>query len=141
MKKLFESEKVFVWYPKHNMTPLFKSKLSDIYRKVGARNISESLSKEESSVVNDGVELEHVDPNNILNLRGLVKLILGFLPCCSLKMKQSKRHEAVQSLVNLSIRETKEPINVSYSLSLSSGDVITKKQTKGCAGKVKVLCL
>ncbi|XP_058745312.1 uncharacterized protein LOC131618061 [Vicia villosa] len=130
MKKLFESEKVFVWYPKHNMTPLFKSKLSDIYRKVGARNISESLSKEESSVVNDDVELEHVDPNNIFNLRGLVKLILGFLACCSLKMEQSMRHEAVQSLVNLSFRETKEPINVSYSLSLSSGDLITKKSNK-----------
>src|SRR3954469_20272524 len=86
------------------------------------------VSKEESSVVNDDVKLEHVDPNNILNLRGLVKLILAY---CSLKMEQSKRHEVVQSLVNLSFRETKEPINVSYSLSLSSGDVITKKSNKG----------
>ncbi|XP_058745309.1 uncharacterized protein LOC131618058 [Vicia villosa] len=130
MKKLFESEKVFVWYPKHNVTPLFKCELSDIYRKIGARNISESLSKEESSVVNDDVKLKHVDPNNIFNLKGLVKLILGFLACSSLKMEQNKRHEAVRSLLNLSFRETKEPINVSYSLSLSSGDVITKKSNK-----------
>ncbi|RHN38923.1 putative histidine kinase-like ATPase domain-containing protein [Medicago truncatula] len=130
MKKLFEKEKVFVWYPQYNMTPLSKSKLSRIYRKIGARNISESLCKEESSSVNDGGKLKHVDPNNIFNLKGLVKLILGFLACPNLKMKPKKRHEAVQSLVNSSFHETTEPINVSYSLSLSSGEIITKKANK-----------
>jgi len=40
MKKLFEREKVFVWYPQHNMAALSKSRLSGIYRKIGARNIS-----------------------------------------------------------------------------------------------------
>ena len=130
MKKLFEREKVFVWYPHHNMTPLSKDELSEIYRKIGARNISESLCKEESSLVNDGVKLKHVDPNNIFNLKGLVKLILGFLACSNLKMEPNKRHEAVQSLLNLSFHETMEPINVSYSLPLSSGDIITKKANK-----------
>ncbi|KAK2352749.1 ATP/DNA binding protein [Trifolium repens] len=130
MKKLFEKEKVFVWYPQYNMTPLSKSKLSDIYRKIGARNISESLSKDESSLVNDGSKLKYVDPNNFFNLKGLVKIILGFLACSSLKMEPKKRHEAVQSLINLSFHETMEPINVSYSLSLSSGDIITKKANK-----------
>jgi sacsin len=130
MKKLFEKEKVFVWYPQYNMTPLSKSKLSDIYRKIGARNISESLSKDESSLVNDGSKLKYVDPNNFFNLKGLVKIILGFLACSSLKMEPKKRHEVVQSLINLSFHETMEPINVSYSLSLSSGDIITKKANK-----------
>ncbi|XP_045819973.1 uncharacterized protein LOC123913312 [Trifolium pratense] len=130
MKKLFEREKVFVWYPQHNMTPLSKCRLSEIYRKTGAKNISESLCKEESSLVNDDVKPKHVDPNNIFNLKGLVKLILGFLACSNLKMEPNKRHEAVQSLLNLSFHETMEPINVSYSLSLSSGDIITKKANK-----------
>jgi sacsin len=130
MKKLFEKEKVFVWYPQYNMTPLSKSKLSDIYRKIGARNISESLSKDESSLVNDGSKLKYVDPNNFFNLKGLVKIILGFLACSSLKMEPKKRHEVVQSLINLSFHETMEPISVSYSLSLSSGDIITKKANK-----------
>ena len=130
MKKLFEREKVFVWYPQYNMTPLFKCKLYDIYRNIGARNISESLCKEESSVVNNGGKLKYVDPNNIFNLKGLVKLILGFLACSSLKMEPKKRQESVQSLINLSFHETTEPINVSYSLSLSSGDIITKKSNK-----------
>ena len=129
MKKLFEREKVFVWYPKHNITPLFKYELYDIYRKIGARNISESLCKEESTLVND-VKLKHVDPNDLFNLKGLVKLILGFLACSSLKMVPKMRHEAVQSLLNLSFHETKEPINVSYSLSLSSGEIIPKKANK-----------
>jgi sacsin len=140
MKKLFEKEKVFVWYPQYNMTPLSKSdnmmtplsksKLSDIYRNIGVRNISESLCKDESSLVNDGGELNCVDPNDIFNLKGLVKLILGFLALPKLKMEPKKRHEAVQSLTNLSFYETMGPINVSYSLSLSSGDIITKKANK-----------
>ncbi|WJX32086.1 hypothetical protein P8452_20455 [Trifolium repens] len=130
VKKLFETEKVFVWYPQNNMTPLSKCKLSEIYRNIGARNISESLCKEELSLVNDGVNLKHVDPNKIFNLKGLVKLILGFLACSNLKMEANKRHEAVQSLLNLSFHETIEPINVRYSLSLSSGDIITKKANK-----------
>ncbi|CAJ2664742.1 unnamed protein product [Trifolium pratense] len=130
MKKLFEKEKVFVWYPQYNITPLSKSKLSDIYRKIGARNISESLCKDESSLVNDDGKLKYVDPNNFFNLKGLVKIILGFLACSSLKMEPKKRHETVQSLINLSFHETMEPINVSYSLSLSSGDIITKKANK-----------
>ncbi|XP_045787926.1 uncharacterized protein LOC123883230 [Trifolium pratense] len=130
MKKLFEMERVFVWYPKHNLTPSLRCELSDIYRKIGARNISESLCREESSLVNDGVKLKHVDPNEIFNLKGLVKLILGFLACSSLEMEPKKRHEAVQTLLSLSFHETKEPINVSYSLLLSNGETITKKANK-----------
>ncbi|AET01325.1 ATP/DNA-binding protein [Medicago truncatula] len=130
MKKLFEREKVFVWYPQHSMKTFSKSELSDIYRKIGVRNISESLCKEESASVNDSDKLNYVDPNNIFNLKGLVKLILGFLACAFPKMEPKKRHEAVQSLINSSFHETTEPINVSYSLSLSSGEIITKKANK-----------
>jgi sacsin len=130
MRKLFEMERVFVWYPKHNLTPSLRCELSGIYRKIGARNISESLYREESSLVNDGAKLKHVDPNDIFNLKGLVKLILGFLACSSLEMEPKKRHEAVQSLLSLSFHETKEPINVSYSLPLSNGETITKKANK-----------
>ncbi|KAI5435695.1 uncharacterized protein LOC127118737 [Lathyrus oleraceus] len=131
LKRLFENEKVFVWYPEQNFGPSSIAKLYDIYRKVGVRNISESLSKEESSLVNDdGVEMVQVDPNSIFNLKGLVKLILGFLACSSLKMEADKRHEAVQGLLNLSFLKTMVPVTVSYSLSLSSGDIVTKKDDK-----------
>ncbi|CAL0313580.1 unnamed protein product [Lupinus luteus] len=78
LMKLFEGEKVFVWFPKQNFAPLDRCKLFDIYRKVGARNFSESLSKEESSFTNS-VDLNEMDAGNVFNLKGLVKLILGFL--------------------------------------------------------------
>ncbi|XP_027337858.1 uncharacterized protein LOC113851547 [Abrus precatorius] len=128
LKRLFENENVFVWFPQ-NMAPLYRCKLFDIYRKIGAQNISESLSKEESSLLN-GDEFNQVDACNIFNMKGLVKLILGFLACSSLKMKQDERHNAVQGLLNLSFFETMKPVTVSYSLSLSSGDIISKKANR-----------
>ncbi|CAJ1949708.1 unnamed protein product [Sphenostylis stenocarpa] len=124
LKKLFGQEKVFVWYPQ-NLAPLTRCELFDIYRKVGARNISESICMEEPSLL-DGVELKQVDPGNICNVKVLAKLILGFLSCSSLKMESNKRHEAVQDLLNLSFFETKGPVTASYKLSLSSGGIITK---------------
>jgi sacsin len=45
-------------------------------------------------------------------------------------MEPDKRHDAVQGLLKLSFLETMEPVSVSYSLPLSSGDVITKKYDK-----------
>ncbi|XP_057425381.1 uncharacterized protein LOC130718771 [Lotus japonicus] len=129
LKKIFEDETVFAWYPQQNLAPSLRCKLFDIYRKIGVRNISESLQKEESSFLNE-VELQQVDPNTIFNVKGLVTLILGFLACSSLQMEPGKRHEAVKGLLNLSFLETLEPITVSYSLSLSSGDVITKKANR-----------
>ncbi|KAE9597291.1 putative histidine kinase-like ATPase domain-containing protein [Lupinus albus] len=129
LMKLFEGEKVFVWYPKQNFAPLDRCNLIDIYRKVGARNFSESLRKEESSFITNSVEFNQVDASNVFNLKGLVKLILGFL-ASNLKMEPEKRHKAVQGLVDLSFYETSESVTVSYGLSLSSGDVITKKANK-----------
>ncbi|XP_061376034.1 uncharacterized protein LOC133318104 [Gastrolobium bilobum] len=126
LKKLFEQKKVFVWCPEQNMAPLSRCKLFDIYRKIGAGNISESVSKEDSSLLN-GAE---VDPSSIFDIKGLVKLILGFLACSSLKLEPEKRHEAVKGLLNLSFLESTEPVNVSYSLTLSSGDTITKKANR-----------
>ncbi|OIV93309.1 hypothetical protein TanjilG_14560 [Lupinus angustifolius] len=128
LMKLFEGEKVFVWFPKQNFAPLDRCKLFDIYRKVGARNFSESLSKEESSLTNCG-ELNEMDAGNVFNLKGLVKLILGFL-ASSLNMEPEKRHKSVQGLIDLSFYETSESVTVSYALSLSSGDVINKKENR-----------
>ncbi|KOM58457.1 hypothetical protein LR48_Vigan11g149100 [Vigna angularis] len=128
MKKLFEQEKVFVWYPQ-NLAPLTRCEWFNMYRKIGARNISESISMEESSLIN-GVKLKKVDPGHICNVKLLAKLILGFLSSSSLKMERSKRHEAVQDLFNLSFFETKGAVTASYTLSLSSGDKIIKKANR-----------
>ncbi|XP_061338867.1 uncharacterized protein LOC133285633 [Gastrolobium bilobum] len=129
LKNLFEQEKLFIWYPKPSLASLQISELLDLYKKIGVRTISESVIKEESSLL-DGVELKQVDPRNIFIGKGLVKLILGFLACSSLKMQAEKRHEAVRGLLDLTVHETIEPVTVSYSLSLSSGDTIAKKANR-----------
>ncbi|KAK8703072.1 hypothetical protein V6N13_021402 [Hibiscus sabdariffa] len=54
--------------------------------------------------------------------KGLLRLILGFLAGSSLNMGADKRHEAVQSLLNLIVLETLETVAVVYTLPLSSGE-------------------
>ena len=80
----------------------------------------------------EGFDVEHVqvDPKNYFIGKVLVKLILGFLACSSLKMEVAKRVEAVQGLLDLTVHETREPATVSYILSLSSGAVFTKKANR-----------
>ena len=128
LKRLFEMEKFFVWYPQ-NLAPSSRSDLSDLYRKIGARSVSECICTEYPLLPNV-VELKQIDAANVCNVKVLVKLILGFLACSSLKMEPNKRHEAVKGLLNLSFFEIKDSINVSYSLSLSSGNIITKRENR-----------
>ena len=71
-----------------------------------------------------------VDPKNYFIGKVLLKLILGFLACSSLKMEVEKRLEAVRGLLDLTVHETREPATVSYVLSLSSGAVLTKKANR-----------
>ncbi|XP_057750297.1 uncharacterized protein LOC130968840 [Arachis stenosperma] len=129
LKNLFQQDGVFVWYPKQSLASLPRSELLDLYKKIGVRTISESVLKEESSLVDDG-KFTQVDPRNVFNGKGLVKLILGFLACSSLRMEAEKRHEAVQGILNLTVCETMEQVTVSYSLPLSSGDVITREANR-----------
>ncbi|KAG5041395.1 hypothetical protein JHK85_013871 [Glycine max] len=126
LQNLFEQERVFVWYPESSLASLPRSELLDLYKKIGVSIISESVLKEESSLL-DGVEVRQVDPSNIFIGKGLVKLVLSFLACSSIKIEAEKRHEAVQGLIELTVHETIEPVTVCYSLSLSSGKTITKK--------------
>jgi len=128
LKRLFEMEKVFVWYP-HNLVPSSRSCLSDKYRKIGARSVSECICTEDPSLPNV-VELKQIDAANVCNVKVLVKLILGFLACSSLKMEPKKRREAMKGVLNLSFFETVDSIDVSYSLSLSSGKIITKRANR-----------
>jgi len=128
LKRLFEMEKFFVWYPQ-NLAPSSRSDLSDLYRKIGARSVSECICTEYPLLPNV-VELKQIDAANVCNVRVLVKLILGFLACSSLKMEPNKRHEAVKGLLNLSFFEAKDSIHVSYSVSLSSGNILTKRANR-----------
>ncbi|KAK9928973.1 hypothetical protein M0R45_026084 [Rubus argutus] len=125
LKYLFEQscpESIFVWYPQPSLPSMPRTKLLEIYRKIGVHTISESVQKEESSLADD-VEVECF-PREKLIKKALFRLILGFLAAPAMEMEAEKRCEAVQGLVNVTVVETTEPITVSYNLPLSSGKVL-----------------
>ncbi|KAL6972989.1 hypothetical protein U1Q18_027163 [Sarracenia purpurea var. burkii] len=126
LKELFHqcsSKPLFVWYPRPTLPSLPCFKLLEIYSKIGVRNISETVRKEEvSSIIMDGAGLNELNPREIFIGKGLLMLILGFLAGPSLQMEAEKRHETVRCLFNLTVLETPEPIMIHYSLSLSSGE-------------------
>ncbi|XP_025013815.2 uncharacterized protein LOC107261958 [Ricinus communis] len=126
LKDLFEkcsTRSIFVWYPQPSAPSLPRSMLLEVYRKIGVRTISESVQMEELSL-EDSIELKQASANEIGIGKGLVRLILGFLADPSLKMEPKTRHEAVKCLLHLTLLETVERIEVSYSLSLSSGEIV-----------------
>ncbi|KAJ9140122.1 hypothetical protein P3X46_030804 [Hevea brasiliensis] len=131
LKDLFEKispRPIFVWYPQPSLPSLPQSKLLDLYRAIGVRTISESVQMKELSL--EDVELKQANPSDILIGKGLVRLILGFLADPSFNMEARRRHEAVQCLFNLTVLETLEPINVSYSLSLYSGEIVNAEVSR-----------
>ncbi|KAJ0077148.1 hypothetical protein Patl1_36513 [Pistacia atlantica] len=129
LKDSFEqsSRSLFVWYPQSSSPSLPRTQLLEIYWNLGVRKISEYVQREELSL-EDGVELEQVNPSDVSIGRGLVKLILGFL--ADLKLEGEKRHEAVKCLLNLTALKTPEPITVRYSLSLSSGEIVDARESR-----------
>ncbi|KAH7857644.1 hypothetical protein Vadar_014947 [Vaccinium darrowii] len=120
LKDLFEQRPIFVWFPQLSLPSLPRSKLLEVYSKIGVRNISECVRKEEISIT-VGVGLNQGNPRENLIGKALIRLILAFLAGPSLRMEEN-RHEAVRCLLNLTVIEIPEPIKICYSLSLSSGE-------------------
>ncbi|XVF11465.1 hypothetical protein REPUB_Repub08aG0030000 [Reevesia pubescens] len=112
---------LFVWYPQPSLPFLPRTMLLELYRKIGVRMISETVQKKELSL-NNGLELKQVNLGDVMIGKELIRLILGFLACSSIKMEADKRLEAVQCLLNLTVLETLEPVAVAYTLLLSSGE-------------------
>ncbi|XP_057972588.1 uncharacterized protein LOC131160730 [Malania oleifera] len=122
LKDLFQQSSprpIFVWCPRSSLPSLPRTKLLEIYRNIGVRTISESVKSDDLSMINIDEK-----PVNLFK-KGLFKLILGFLADPSVRMEVERRHEVAKRLVSVSVFETPQPIAVSYSLSLSSGEVIT----------------
>ncbi|XP_022135202.1 uncharacterized protein LOC111007222 isoform X2 [Momordica charantia] len=126
LKDVFEENSphpIFVWYPQPSSPFLPRSRLLEVYKNIGVRNLSESVEMVEADMV-DGISMKQVNPDDIWIGRGVVRLILGFLADPTKKIEAEKRHEVVQCLLNLSVFETVEPVMIKYSLSLTSGKVI-----------------
>ncbi|XP_068306988.1 uncharacterized protein [Pyrus communis] len=132
LKDLFEQSSphpLFVWYPQPSLPALPRTTLLEIYKKIGVRTISESVHKEELPL-EFGIEQQQEIPRESLIGKPLLKLILGFLADPAFKMEAERRHEAVQGLLSLTVVETTEPINVSYNLPLSSGEVLNVRASR-----------
>ncbi|KAE8123815.1 hypothetical protein FH972_018739 [Carpinus fangiana] len=129
LKDLFEHfypHPIFVWYPRESLPSLSRRKLVEMYKKIGVRTISESVQKEESV----DADLNQMNPKETVLKKGMVRLILGFLADPSRKIEMETRHEALKRLLKITFLETIEPINVNYSLSLSSGEIVKAKATR-----------
>ncbi|OVA09627.1 hypothetical protein BVC80_9101g156 [Macleaya cordata] len=126
LQDIFEkasSDPLFVWYPQPSFPSVTKSKLNEIYSNIGVRTISESVHKNESSVL-DNAELKQVNSRGTFIKRDMIRIILAFLADPSLEMDSEKRHQMVKYLLDLMVFETDEPITVSYGLKLSSGSIL-----------------
>ncbi|KAG7954179.1 hypothetical protein I3843_11G002800 [Carya illinoinensis] len=129
LKDLFERfypQPIFVWYPQRILPSLPRTKLLEIYRKIGVRTISESVQREEASLVDVGQPIQ----GEALIKKGLVRLIFCFLADPVLNMEVGSRHEAIQGLLNATFLETVEPITVNYSLSFSSGKIAQVRESR-----------
>ncbi|KAI3906203.1 hypothetical protein MKW92_001613 [Papaver armeniacum] len=114
---------LFVWYPKPSFLSVTKSKLNGIFASIGVRTISESVSKEGSSVL-DAAELKQITAKGEFVKRGLIRIILAFLADPSLEIDFEKRCQMVTYLLDLLVFETVEPITASYGLKLSTGSTL-----------------
>ena len=125
LKHLFKEsspDSIFVWYPQPSIPSLPRTKLLDIYRKIGVRKISESVHKEDITKL-EASELQPVPEKGTVIGKGLLKLILGFLADPSMELEAGQRQEAVKGLLDLKVFETESAIEVSYKLSMSSGNI------------------
>ncbi|KAJ4901471.1 DNA binding [Raphanus sativus] len=118
LKDLFTESPVFVWYPSPSIPTLSQTKLTEIYRKLGVKEISKCVEMSEAKLTVDGVKTEQGE-NHLIG-RGLVRLVLGFLSDPSLKIEAEERSEIIRSLVSLNVLETPETISTEYTLNLPS---------------------
>ncbi|CAI9283730.1 unnamed protein product [Lactuca saligna] len=86
------SRPIFVWFPQPSQKTLTRTKLVEIYTRLGVRTLSESVKKNTSDVDHDA--FKPVDSKEKIIKKGLLKLILGFLADPNLKIEPKKRHES-----------------------------------------------
>nr|XP_017217487.1 PREDICTED: uncharacterized protein LOC108195066 [Daucus carota subsp. sativus] len=125
LKDLFEKSSfssLFVWYPQPSMKSLPRTKLLEIYSKIGVRNISESVQHKLSAV--DTVSLKQLNPREIFIGKELLRLILGFLADISPNMEAGIRHNVVRVLLQVAVLEAGDKITMCHTLSLSSGKIL-----------------
>lgn len=127
LKELFErisSQPLFVWHPLKSSSSLHRRKLLELYRNIGVRLVSESVLKEGLLKQRRCGRPKHVKPADSLIGKGLVGPILGFLEDPLLNMQAKERHETVECLINVTVLESVQSIDTSFSFELPAGGVL-----------------
>uniref|UniRef100_A0A803N2I5 Uncharacterized protein n=1 Tax=Chenopodium quinoa TaxID=63459 RepID=A0A803N2I5_CHEQI len=122
LKKMFMSLDncpPYVWFPKGSITSSFTpAKLQLVYDSLGVQRLSEfvKLQVKTCSVFNQ--QSLCTDMKKKLISRGLIMIVLAYLSGPKVILGVKLRHEAVMSILNLSVYECNEPILVNYALNL-----------------------
>ncbi|CAN7099299.1 uncharacterized protein LOC103873116 isoform X2 [Brassica rapa] len=128
LKDLFIDSPVFVWYPTPSNPRLSQTKLMELYRKIGVKDISKCVETAEAKLT-DRTKVKKQEKSLIGP--GLVRLVLGFLSDPSLEIEAEERSRIIESLVSLSVLQTPETISTDYTLTLpSKGEKLVAKAKK-----------
>ncbi|KAJ4799969.1 ATP/DNA binding protein [Rhynchospora pubera] len=129
LEDLFD-ESLFVWYPSKSIPFLSQSKLTSIYTSLGVIKFSEAVEKNELYKLNSSHGATTVVTRANMIREGLVRIILAFLANPSFDICAEKRHEMVQSFLDLTIIEVDELVTMQYKVMLSGGRQLEAKTTR-----------
>ncbi|XP_022685248.1 uncharacterized protein LOC101771703 [Setaria italica] len=126
-KKLPEHS-LFIWYPPSTIPSMSRARLNSIYDSIGVQRISKAVMKNDFFTLENG----HFITANLSKVIkvGLLHIVLAFLANPAIDIPTERRHRMVSCLLNVTVQEKVEPITVSYSVNLSSGEVVNVKASR-----------
>ena len=118
-------QSLFIWYPSSTLPSMSRARLNRIYNSFGVQGISRAVMKNESLTLENGC-FRTVDSSKVIKV-GLLQIIIAHLADPALDIPAEERQRMVSCLLNVTVQVTDEPITVSYSVRLSSGEVVDVK--------------
>ncbi|KNA17951.1 hypothetical protein SOVF_074950, partial [Spinacia oleracea] len=132
LKNMFidsEDSPLSVWLPKSSVfSAVSPTRLCAVYYALGVRNISECVKYSVKSMPSLD-RCGEVDLKKMLIVKGLIEIILGFL-ACKIHMSTKDRHEAVNSLLSLSVIGSDKNVRVSCKLLLTPERCLEREVVK-----------
>lgn len=124
----FTHHSFFIWYPSSMLPSMSRARLNCIYDTIGVQRISRAVTKNDIFTL-DNYHFRNIDPSKVIKV-GLLNIILSFLGDPALDIPAEERHRMVSCLLNVTVKESDEPITVVYSVRLSSGEVVDVKSSR-----------
>ncbi|KAF8652236.1 hypothetical protein HU200_062872 [Digitaria exilis] len=121
-------QSLFIWYPSSSLPSMSRARLNSIYNSIGVQRISKAVTKNDSFALANGC-FRIVESSMVIKV-GLLHIIFAYLADPALDIPTEERHRIVSCLLNVTVQVTDEPITVSYSVSLSTGEVVDVKASR-----------